>query len=191
MNHLDLLNELASLSRHALTQLPDQSLQRVSELLLRAPKTFVFGVGHSGLISRILPMKLRHVGLQAYTVHDEINPPLDPGDIMFAVSQSGETATVVTLAKKAKTLGGTVVGITSAPHSSLGAVCDLVLVVPNVESTARAPSFAPMGGVDARNVRGAVFGMNIYVLSYALVLTVARLRGETPESIDARHANLE
>ena len=58
-------------------------------------KIYVLGIGHSGGFGKILSMQLNHVGLRAYTVFDEINPPFKKGNLYIAISQSGETKTIV------------------------------------------------------------------------------------------------
>jgi len=44
-------------------------------------------------------MKLDHTGIKAYTVFDEINPPFNRKDLFIAISQSGETQTIITPGK--------------------------------------------------------------------------------------------
>jgi len=81
-------------------------------------------------------MKLNHVGLQAYTVFDEINPPFDGDDLFIAISQSGETKTILALAEKAKKLGGSVLGVTSVRQSTLSGLAESTVNMPRLERLA-------------------------------------------------------
>jgi 6-phospho-3-hexuloisomerase len=174
-----------------LSQVPDQTVLEAVDELKQAGKVFVVGVGHSGLIARTFSMKLNHVGLESYTVYDEINPPFKPGDCLVAVSQSGSTATVLEMARKARKLGGRVLGFVGSAEALLSELADRLVVVPPISEGSVVRELAPFGNAGARNVRGAVFGLAIYVLFYAVTAQLAYERGESPESIDSRHANLE
>lgn len=189
--HQQLMNEFCGLGRDVLERIPVSEVEAASQMLSDAKKVYVVGVGHSGMFSRILSMKLNHVGLSAFTLYDEINPPFTSEDILVAVSQSGSTATIVAMGRKAKRIGGRVLAVTSQTDSALGELADYSLVVPYASHTDDLSVLPMLGAPDSRNARGAVFGFNSYILFYAIVMHLAEIRGETPESIDARHANLE
>ena len=50
---------------------------------------------------------------------------------------------------------------------------------------------APIGDKKNQNLLGLLFGFNIYILFYTLVIELSKKRGETPDSINVRHANLQ
>jgi len=55
-------------------------------------------------------MKLAHLGFSSYVIGDVTTPSLKEGDLLIAISQSGKTSTILTLVKKAKKLGGSLLG---------------------------------------------------------------------------------
>lgn len=189
--HRELLTEFSDLSATLLSQVSDEAVREAVEELTNAERVFVAGVGHSGLIARTFTMKLNHVGVPSYTLYDEINPPFEMGDCLVAVSQSGRTVTVVEMARKARRLGGRVLAVTGSASSPLSALAESLVLVPPIRQDAVVRELSPFGDAGARNVRGAVFGFTIYVLFYAIIAELARSRGESPASIDARHTNLE
>lgn len=189
--HRELLEEFGDLSGQMLSQVPNEMVLEAVAELKQARKVFVVGVGHSGLIARTFSMKLNHVGLESYTLYDEINPPFKPGDCLAAVSQSGSTATVLEMARKATKIGGRVLGFVGSADGPLSKLADRVVVVPPIAEGSVVRELAAFGDAGARNVRGAVFGLAMYVLFYAVTVELASERGESPDSIDARHANLE
>lgn len=65
-------------------------------------------------------MRLMHIGLKVHVVGDVVTPALQKGDLLLLASASGETASLVNVATKAKQLGGTVVLLTIFPESTLG-----------------------------------------------------------------------
>lgn len=186
-----LLDEFHTAAAVCLNGVSTETVERAASLLVNCEKCFVCGVGQTGTVARILSMKLNHVGLRAHTVYDEINPPFSPRDVLMCVSQSGQTDTILALAGKAKRIGGSLLAVTSHRASALGDLADQTIVVPPVSTAVHFSALAALGDRGERNLEGAVFGLNIYVLFYALVLTIARLRGESPQSIDARHTNME
>jgi hypothetical protein len=52
-------------------------------------------------------------------------------------------------------------------------------------------ALAAIGDKKNQNLLGLLFGFYIYILFYATVIMIVREKGETPESINARHANLQ
>lgn len=191
ISHVDVSRELCSVSDAVLQHVSEAVIQDAAMTLNSAKSIYVLGVGHSGLLSRILTMKLNHVGLKAYTVFDEICPPFEQGSVLVAVSQSGETATVTTLAEKARQLGGTVIALTGNSVSTIGRLATVLVQLPISTEDATSQVFSGLGDPENQNVRGAFFGHALYSVIYSIILVLARLRDETPQSIKKRHANLE
>ena len=189
--YLRMLEELHENTKGVFKDLDESEVKEVVAALLKANKIFVLGIGHSGMFGRIFAMKLNHVGLKAYTIFDEINPPFKKDDAFVAISQSGETPSIITLVQKAKKLGGKVVGITSTPGSTLTKLSDSLLKIREYSEGGEFQSLAAIGDTKNQNLLGLLFGLSIYVLFYTIVIMIARERGETPASINARHANLQ
>jgi 6-phospho-3-hexuloisomerase len=189
--HLQLLEDFYRQGRGILGRVSDEHLQRLARRLAEADKVFVLGIGHSGTLGRIFYMKLNHVGVRAYSVFDEVNPPFGKGDLFVAISQSGETGTVLALADKAKKLGGEVLGVTSGETSTLAGTSDHLLVLEKTDQSAGIDALGFLGDTRNQNLLGSLFGFNIYIIFYALVGMVAGIRGETARSIDGRHATLQ
>ena len=185
---------LADFTENALEVFEQVSTEEVEQAvgrILKAKKVFVLGIGQTGCIGRILTMKLCHVGLNAYTVFDEINPPLEQGDLFIAISQSGETKTIVGLAEKAKDMGGRVLAVTAHTGSPLSRIADTVLRIGARGSSRELPHLSAIGEGKHQNLSGTLFGKNIYMLFYTLAVMAAGKRKESPETIDRRHANLQ
>jgi len=189
--HTDTLTDFHSSARDVFEKIDATQLENTVSLILKAEKIYVLGTGHSGMIGRILSMKLNHVGLRAYTVFDEINPPFGQKDLFIAISQSGETKTIIALAQKAKKLGGKVLGITSVEDSALGNIADSLLCIEKHGRFTEFKALGVIGDIHNQNLLGALFGFNIYVLFYTIIIMLARAKNETPDSINTRHANLQ
>lgn len=188
---IKLTDEFSLNARNTFKNLNQDDLKNAISAILKANKIFVLGIGHSGFFGRILAMKLNHVGLKAYTVFEEINPPFKEGDLFIAISQSGETSTIISLAKKALKLGGKILGITSNPLSTLSKLSENSVVLGKVDEETEFRVLRTIGDTGNQNFLGSLFGLNIYLLFYYIVIEIAKLRGETAESINSRHANLQ
>lgn len=186
-----ILDEFYQNAEGVFDAIDENAVKNIASLMLSAEKVYVLGIGHSGMFGKILSMKLNHVGLKAYTAFDEINPPFKPDDVLIAISQSGETSTVITLSEKVKKLGGKVIGITSNSDSALGRLSDRLLKINKTAEDVSFTGLCAIGDKSNQNLLGALFGFNIYVLFYTLIIMIAQERNETPASINSRHANLQ
>jgi len=189
--HEQILDELYLNAKGVFNKIDNEELKKVVSLIIQAKKIYVLGIGHSGMFGRILSMKLNHAGLRAYTVFDEINPPFENGDLFIAISQSGETKTILALAQKAKNLGGKVFAVTSNSESTLAEISETILEIEKTAEDIRFSGLSAIGNKKNQNLLGCLFGFNIYILFYTLVIMIAHEIGETAESINRRHANLQ
>ncbi len=189
--YTQMLEEFYQNGRGVFEKVDEKEMKFAADTILQAKKIYVLGIGHSGFFGRIFAMKLNHVGLKAYTVFDEINPPFDKEDLFIAISQSGGTKTILALADKAKKLGGRVLAVTSNRDSALGRLSDAVLVIGMVDERVEYRVLSKIGDIKNQNFLGALFGFNIFILFYTIIIMLAERLGESADSINARHANLQ
>lgn len=114
----------------ALREKLDRQFTRAVEMLLAAPgKVIVTGMGKSGLIGRKVAATLASTGTPAFFLHPaeglhgDIGMVLK-GDIVIAISNSGETREVVQLLPVFKRLGLELIALTGDPRSTLARHAD-------------------------------------------------------------------
>lgn len=150
-----------------------------------ARRIVAYGCGREGLMMRALAMRLYHLGRDVHMQGDMSCPPLGPGDLLLVSSGPGRLSTVAALIGQARAAGATIACLTAEPQGPDPQAADLVLTIP-VQTMARdqgAPaSILPMGS----QFEGAMF-----LLFELMVLDLRNRLGETPDSIRARHTNLE
>lgn len=154
--------------------------------LAGARRIVLYGCGREGLMMRALAMRLYHLGRDVAMQGDMACPPLGPGDLLFVASGPGRLATVAALIGQARAAGARIACLTAEPDGPDPRAADLILTLP-VQTMARdqgaaASSVLPMGSA----FEGAMF-----ILFELLVLDLRDRLGETPESMRARHTNLE
>lgn len=149
----------------------------LGQLLPQAQRTFVTGAGRSGLVARSFGMRLMHAGLPAFIPGETITPAAQKGDLLVAISCTGNTGITDYIARRARELGAKVVVITADPDSPLAKEADEVLYLP----------------VEARNIvlRAAVFEHAASLCLDAVFNVLADRLKLDMESYHARHANLE
>jgi len=153
------------------------SFMALADMLPRARRTFVTGAGRSGLVARSFGMRLMHAGLPVFIPGETIPPAAGPGDLLVAISCTGQTGITDYIARRARQLGGNVVVLTSDADSPLARDADMVVVIPATDPdiVLRAAVFEHASSL----CLDAVFN----VLSEKLKLDLEQFR--------ARHANLE
>jgi len=120
------------LTKHITRALEELDVDSVSDMLdriLDANSVFVMGTGRSGLVGRAFATRLMHLGLRVYVVGESTTPALRKGDVVVAISGSGETMSIVDLGKVIKEIGATLIVVTSKPDSSLGRMADITVKI--------------------------------------------------------------
>ena len=82
-----ILGELGSI----LHQIDLKDTEKLMEGILSSERIFLAGMGRSGLIARAFAMRLMQIGLEVYFVRDATTPAIGKGDLLVAISGSGET----------------------------------------------------------------------------------------------------
>ncbi|MEM0014005.1 MAG: 6-phospho-3-hexuloisomerase [Zestosphaera sp.] len=190
-----------SISKFLTYSLSELSLEDIEKFINKlvsiyydSKKILVLGAGRSGLVGKAFAMRLSHLGFNVYVFGETINPPINPGDALMAISGSGRTRLVVTAAEVAKTLGAIVISITTYPDSPLGRMSDVVI---------RVPGRTKISGEDDYNIRqlkgiyeplaplGTLFEITTLVMLDAVTAELMARLGKTEEDLKLRHANIE
>jgi arabinose-5-phosphate isomerase len=159
----------------------DERFERAVELIRGcAGRVIVTGMGKSGLIGRKIAATLASTGTPAYFLHpaEGVHGDLGMvarGDVVVALSNSGETDEVLAILPLLKRLGVPIVLFTGNPGSALARQCEVVLDV-GVPEEACPMNLAPTSSTTAALAAGD-----------ALALALLELRGLRPEDYAALH----
>ncbi|MBI5215256.1 MAG: glutamine--fructose-6-phosphate transaminase (isomerizing) [Ignavibacteriae bacterium] len=99
-------------------------LEPVMEKLLNAKRIILIACGtswHAGLVGKIMIEQLAHIPVEVDYASEfrYRNPVILPNDVVFVISQSGETADTLAALKEAKRKGATVFGIVNVVGSTI------------------------------------------------------------------------
>jgi arabinose-5-phosphate isomerase len=159
----------------------DARFERAVEVLRNCGgRVIVTGMGKSGLIGRKIAATLASTGTPAYFLHpaEGVHGDLGMvarGDVVLALSNSGETDEVLAILPPLKRLGVPIVLLTGNPSSALARQCEVVLDV-SVPEEACPMNLAPTSSTTAALAAGD-----------ALALALLELRGLRPEDYAALH----
>lgn len=159
----------------------DARFDRAVELLHGCSgRVIVTGMGKSGLIGRKIASTLASTGTPAYFLHPAEGVHGDigmvaRGDVVLALSNSGETDEILAIVPLLKRFGVPIVLLTGSPTSPLARQCEVVLDV-SVAEEACPMNLAPTSSTTAALATGD-----------ALAMVLLELRGLRPEDYAALH----
>ena len=143
-------------------------------------RIIVTGIGKSGLIARKIAATLRSTGTQAYFLHaaEAIHGDMGmiaAGDIVIALSASGETEELLRLIPALKRLSAKLIAFSGCAASTLAEACDIFLDT-SVSAEACPLNLAPTASTTV-----------MLALGDALALEVSRRRGWRAEDFANLH----
>ena len=169
-----------------LARVDQGAVEHACRMLAAARQIIIFGCGREALQMKGFAMRLFHLGLPVSVVGDMTTPALRQGDVFFASSGPGETATVLTLMKVAHAARAKNLLVTAQPRASAADLADFVLVIP-------AQTMADDQGAERTSVlpMGSVFEGALFLLFEIMVLKLKDMLDVSPEAMRARHTNME
>lgn len=164
----------------------EAELQVFADRIVAAERIYVAGSGRSGFAARAFANRMMHLGLTMYFVGEPTTPSIQRNDLLIIGSGSGETASLVEMAKKAHVIGASIAAITIFKESTIGSLAETVVVVPGEtpkgKMSSKCNSFQPMGNL---------FEQLSWLVYDSVVMILMERLGQTSEEMFGRHANLE
>jgi len=180
---VDIISRLMTTLNRFLERVDEKDVDRMIDMILSpGAKIFVAGLGRTGLSAKGFAMRLMHMGFNAYVVGEVSTPAAGRGDLLIAVSRSGETSTTLALARKAKDMGLQLLAVTSHPNSTLSRLSDHTVKIP-VDDPAIKAEVPP--------VMGTFFEIACMIFFDSVVYMLMKRTGQKEEDMKARHATLE
>jgi len=167
----------------AIARVDDAAVTALRVAISNANRIFLLGEGRSGLVGRMFAMRLMHLGKQAFVVGETTTPSVGGGDLLIAISGSGETGAVVMMAEGAKHASAQLAAVTANQESRLAQLADLTVLLPTQHK---------LQDSNSRQYGGSLFEQTTLLLFETMVSTMAAGDSVTGfASLAKRHANLE
>ncbi|MDX8044390.1 6-phospho-3-hexuloisomerase [Gracilibacillus sp. S3-1-1] len=166
-------------------QMKEQDTEKIVETIIEANKIFVAGTGRSGFMGKSFAMRLMHMNYNVYVVGETITPAIEKNDLLIVGSGSGETGSLLTMVEKARSVGATVLLVTTSAESSIGKVADMTVTIPakaKAEGDNQDITIQPMG---------SLFEQALLLFYDSLVLSLMEKKTLQGSRMFGQHANLE
>ena len=178
MNFSYLTNKVLSELNSILSQIDEQTVDKLCDILISAGRIFLAGMGRSGLVARSFAMRLMHAGFQVHVIGDVTTPSIGEGDLLIAISGSGETQIIKYIAERAKSFGAYVLLITSnSKKSSISEISDISIILPKSDQPV-----LPLK---------SAFEASAFIFLDIVVMMIMNKKGLTELQMMKRHTNLE
>lgn len=109
-------------------------------LILTARSLEIFGFGASAIVAQDLQQKFPLLGVPCHATMDSHQQlmaasMMRPGDVAVTISNTGETLSIIELARLAREQGARVISITGASNTALANYSDVLINVETLENT--------------------------------------------------------
>ena len=159
----------------------DASIARASAMIHACKGgVIVTGMGKAGLVGQKIAATLASTGTSAFPLHpaEAVHGDLGrirPGDVVLALSQSGETEEVVRLLSPLRRIGAAVIALTEKHASTLGRSADVCIAIGPIEEA------CPLGLAPSASTTAMM------AVGDALALLVSRMRHFRAEDFALNH----
>jgi len=171
-------------------RLDDAQLDRLVEAVLGSRHIFIAGTGRSGLAMRAFANRLGHLGFEVSVIGEISSPHSKEGDLVIIGSGSGETDSLVALARKAVRNRVRVALLTIGENSTIAELADPVVTLPGV-TPKRTQGEREADPVVSVQPMGSAFEQMLFLVCDSIVLELMDRTGQTSDTMFARHADLE
>lgn len=177
-NYRMILDEL----NYTLSHIQDNEAQALLSQVIKADRVFISGKGRSGFVANSFAMRLIQLEKFTYVIGESTTPSITENDLFIIISGSGSTEHLRLLAKKAKSIGATIVLLSTNAVSEIGKLSDTVIEF-----------FAGMKydiyGSD--QPLGCLFEQSTQIFLDSVVLELMKQLKINEETMQKNHSNLE
>ncbi|MBD8137839.1 6-phospho-3-hexuloisomerase [Bacillus sp. CFBP 13597] len=179
------LAEILKELNHSADLISDEEAEKLVNGILESKKVFVAGAGRSGFMAKSFAMRMMHMGIDSYVIGETVTSNFEKEDILIIGSGSGETKSLVSMAEKAKSIGGKIATVTIFPDSTIGQLADITIKLPG------SPKDQSEGDYKTIQPMGSLFEQTLLLFYDAVILRFMEKKGLDTNKMYGRHANLE
>jgi len=171
---------------HSVLQATDnQQVNTLVKEIMKSQKIVTIGAGRMGMTARAFAMRLKHLGMDAYSLGDSNVPNLGKNELLVVASGSGETQTIFDIASIAKKSKVKIALVTGNPKSRIGKLADHIVQI-------KAPTkFDLTGQLTSIQPMTTLFEQSTLIFFDAVVLILMEKTKQTLHELWKRHSRLE
>ncbi len=158
------------------SKVAERDITALADAVAGAKRVFTSGAGRSGFVARCFTQRLVHLGLKAHVIGETTTPSCGEGDLLVAVSGSGERPASLLRVTEAASAGCDIAAVTWTEDSVMSRLARTCVLLPRIAS---------------EQFGGSLFEQSaLIVLDSVVMLLAARLGVDHSQMYD-RHANVE
>ena len=154
--------------------------------IMDAQRIFIAGVGRTGMVMRCFAMRLMHLGIKVQIIGDITTTAVGKNDLLLIGSGSGETGSILSVARKAHNLGVHILLITINPESSIGDLAHACLKIP-----APSPKLSQKHKKSSIQPMGSLFEQTLLLTLECIAGMIMQEKKLDSDNMFLNHANLE
>jgi len=163
----------------------DSTLDDAMDLIAKAERIHVLGIGREGLASKAFAMRLTHFGKTVHWGWDDTTPAVTDADLFITPSGPGYIPHLHYVTEQVKKTGAKILVLTAIPDGATSKLADVVITIPGKAYGADGdvvPTFQPMGNL---------FEQSLFLFYDMFVMLLAERLGVSYDEAIARHRNFE
>ena len=129
----------SNIIEETLKKLNYTDVTQAREMILNAKKIYFFGIGNSGIVAQDGNYKFMRIGLNSIAISDShtmlmLSSIMERGDVIFAISHTGETREILKAIELAKSKKAKVISLTESRENTLKELSDINLSYMSMET---------------------------------------------------------
>lgn len=176
------IQTLSNEIRHVLDAVDSAELDQARDLILNSGSIFIQGSGRSGLVGKMIAMRLMHSDFSVHVAGETTTPSLKENDLLIVLSGSGKGSTLNHMIQKVRDLGGRTLLVTASDDKAVTDKFDASIFINASTKNNDIETIQPLGNQ---------FDQAMHIILDALVISVNQKTGRTNDELKARHFNLE
>ena len=116
--------------KKVIKKINQEDLEIFCQEVKKTKQIYTVGAGRSGLVAKNLAMRLIRLRKKTYVVGETINPAVNEGDLVIAISGSGETGSVLSAVKIARVKGAKILSLSAVVDSPLAKLSHNLILIP-------------------------------------------------------------
>lgn len=182
-----ILKELCDLVNYIDENEIDSICKRLINAKEHNKNIFLAGAGRSGCVVRAFANRLMHLGFHCYMAGEITAPPIKKEDILFVVSGSGKTSSLVNMANTAQKQEADILTITLQKEGTIGTMVQAAITLPG--NTRLQDDFST--SFTSIQPVGSCFEQLSFLTCDGIILKLKEILQQSNEDLIARHGNLE
>lgn len=182
MQTKNIVETLSKEVTNVLNHVDGNSLDHVSNMILKTKNIFIQGNGRSGLVGKMIAMRLMHSGYSVHVVGETTTPNFTEEDLLIVLSGSGTGSTLDKMISKVRDIGGKTALVTATDDENITNKFDASIFI---------NASTKHNNIDTIQPLGNQFDQAMHLILDALVVSLNIKTKQSNDELKTRHFNLE